>query len=107
MPQINSEPAVGIANYQWSISLHEKFGHLWIDWKTDALFSLVNANIEVFKASLPPGAVGPEKFLYTEESSGSWDTGLQWGSGYYGALVASTPHSGFTYVVTAGPTEHK
>ena len=107
MSQKDSIPVFGNATYTWNIKLYEKLGFLCVDWSSNAPFSPQDANIAIYIAPLSePYPRGADKgyISIAGQLSGTWETGLPWGSGYYAAINATLSTDNYRYIVTAGPT---
>lgn len=94
------------ATYDWTVNLYEHQGTLWASWSTNAPFRPAQSQIWIYANACPNPPISPKWWTWTTDQSGSVNTGLLWGSGWYGAIVAQVGAYGGAYqnVVTIGPT---
>jgi hypothetical protein len=88
-----------VETYQWALTAYQVQGNLWLAWNTDAPFRAAQGQIAVYTGrGFPANPQDNIKVWKWDEPTGTWDTGLPWGSDWYCAWIAQTGPAGGPYV---------
>jgi hypothetical protein len=90
------------ATFTWQLEAFEQQGNLWLKWSTNAPFRAQQGQIHVYDNERFPSNPQDEtkKWTWDNHDNTPWDTGLEWGSGWYCAYIAeAAPNGPYKYLI--------